>query len=130
MVYRVNLRAFRGAITIDSDTPKQITEHTTNLLQKMFERNSISDEQVVSIFFTVTSDIKSFPPAAAARSYGLTDVPLICAQEMELSGALSLCVRILLHCESNLSKSEIRHVFLRGAAKLRPDLAEPGDELG
>jgi len=125
----MSFRVIRGAISIDEDTKDQVNAHTQRLLETIFERNNVSHEQVISIFFTVTSDISSHPPAAAARAVGLVDVPLICAQEMNLAGGVPFCVRVLMHTESDLDKADVRHVFLRGAAKLRPDLAEPGDEV-
>ncbi|MEL7207544.1 MAG: chorismate mutase, partial [Actinomycetota bacterium] len=84
--------------------------------------------QVISIFFTTTDDVRSLPPAAAARAFGLEDVPLLCAQEMDSDIGLPRCVRMLLHIETEQPRSSLRHVFLRQATTLRPELAEPGDE--
>ena len=122
------VRALRGAITVDVDTPEEIRLRTVELLRTIFERNDLSLDDVISILFTATEDVASLPPAAGARGFGLVDVPLLCAQEMPTDGGLEQCIRLMLHIESDKPKSELRHVFLRGATRLRPDLAEPGDE--
>lgn len=122
------IRAIRGAITVDADTRDEIASRTTTLLETLYERNQIDHDDVISILFTATQDLASAPPAAAARTFGLVDVPLLCAQEMPVIGSLSLCIRLMLHIETDRPKSELRHVFLRGATVLRPELAEPGDE--
>lgn len=122
------VRALRGAITLDVDDPGEIRQRTMDLLKVLFERNGLDAEDVISIFFTATEDVRSLPPAAAARAFGLSDVPLICAQEMGGDADLELCIRALLHIETERGRDELRHVFLRGAATLRPDLAEAGDE--
>jgi chorismate mutase len=122
------VRALRGAITVDVDEPAEIHQRTSDLLTILFERNQLDPESIVSIFFTATKDLRSVAPAAAARVLGLVDVPLLCAQEMDVEGALQRCVRFLLHVETAKDRSELRHVFLRGATRLRPELAEPGDE--
>lgn len=122
------VRALRGAITVDIDEPGEIRKRTVDLLSTIFDRNDISLDDVISILFTATEDLRSLPPAAGARGFGLVDVPLLCAQEMPTEGGLERCIRLMLHVESDLQKSELRHVFLREATKLRPDLAEDGDD--
>lgn len=122
------MRALRGAITVDVDEPGEIRRRTVDLLTTLFERNDLSLDDVISIFFTATEDLKSLPPAAGARGFGLVDVPLLCAQEMPTDGGLNRCIRLMLHIESDRAKTELRHVFLREATTLRPDLAEPGDD--
>ncbi len=97
-------------------------------METLYARNGLSHEDVVSILFTATHDVRSAPPAAAARAFGLVDVPLLCAQEMDVEGSLQLCVRLMLHVETDEPREALRHVFLRGAVALRPELAEPGDE--
>lgn len=124
----MSIRAIRGAITVDADTREEILERTTALLAALYERNNLVHDDVISILFTATQDLASAPPAAAARSFGLVHVPLLCAQEMPVIGSLPLCIRLMLHVESDRPKSELRHVFLRGATTLRPELVEPGDE--
>ncbi|MGF1599287.1 MAG: chorismate mutase [Acidimicrobiales bacterium] len=122
------VRALRGAITVDVDDPSEIRKRTIDLLTVLFERNPIAVDDVISIFFTATGDVRSLPPAAAAREFGLADVPLLCAQEMDTDGGPGRCIRFLAHVETDLGRHELRHVFLRGATALRPELAEPGDE--
>ncbi|MFV0527085.1 MAG: chorismate mutase [Acidimicrobiales bacterium] len=122
------VRALRGATTVDADHPDEIHKRTTDLLELLFERNDLCADDIISVFFTATEDLRSVAPAVAARAYGLTDVPLICAREMPVEGSLERCVRLLLHLDTDRSRDELRHVFLRGAAVLRPDLVEPGDE--
>jgi len=97
-------------------------------LETLYERNQLEHDDVISILFTATQDLASAPPAAAARNFGLVDVPLLCAQEMPVIGSLSLCIRLMLHIETDRPRSELRHVFPRGATVLRPELAEPGDD--
>lgn len=122
------IRAIRGAVTVDADTREEIAERTTTLLATVYERNDLVHDDVISILFTATQDLASAPPAAAARAFGLIDVPLLCAQEMNVIGSLPLCIRLMLHVETDRPKDQLRHVFLRGATALRPELAEPGDE--
>jgi len=122
------MRALRGATTVDKDDPAEIRVRTTDLLNKLFERNEISHDDVISIIFTTTADVTALPPAAAARDIGLVDVALLCAQEMETSVGPNRCIRLMLHVETDRSRQELKHVFVRGAVVLRPDLAEPGDE--
>ena len=118
------VRALRGATTIDDDTPAQINERVKALLHELFQRNGLSNEDVISLVVTGTADIRSYHPATAARAFGLHDVPILGAQEMEIDGTLPRCVRLLLHVETDLAKDEVRHIFLEGATVLRPDLAD------
>lgn len=124
------VHALRGAITVDDDDPAEIRQRTIELLTTLFERNGLANDAIISILFTSTEDIRSLPPAAGARAFGLTDVPLLCALEMPTEGGLSRCIRLMLHVETERNRSELRHVFLRRATTLRPDLAEAGDEEG
>lgn len=113
---------------MDADTPEEIATRTTTLLATLYERNGLVHDDVISILFTATQDLASAPPAAAARGFGLVDVPLLCAQEMPVIGSLPLCIRLMLHVETERTRDELRHVFLRGATSLRPELSEPGDD--
>lgn len=97
-------------------------------MNELLKRNEIESDDVISVFFTATSDITVIPPARAVRDMGMEGVPLLCAQEMEAEVGPPLCVRLMMHIETEASKAEVRHVFLRGAVVLRPDLVEPGDE--
>lgn len=124
------VRAIRGAITIDSDTPENILEHTRDLLVDMLELNRVPTDDLVSILFSATPDISSIAPAVAARDLGLTEIPLLCLAEMPVSGSLPLCIRIMIHAETTKARSEIIHCFRRGAKILRPDLADSDHEPG
>ncbi|MGI9615529.1 MAG: chorismate mutase [Acidimicrobiales bacterium] len=123
----MTVRALRAATTVDADEPAEIGQRTVQMLQTLFDRNGLDADDVISILFTTTGDLRSVAPAAAARQFGLVDVPLLCAQEME-TDALAKCIRLMLHIETETPRNELRHVFLRGATALRPELAEPGDE--
>ena len=117
-----SVRALRGATTVDVDTREQVFERVIALLSEMWRRNDVSHDDLISILFTVTDDIRSCFPAGAAREIGLGDVPLICAQEIPVPGSTPRCVRVLAHLETDRSRRELRHVYLEGAAGLRDDL--------
>jgi len=118
------LRALRGATTVDSDTPEQVTERTQALLTEMLESNEIDKEDLVSILFTATGDIVSMFPATAARALGLGDVPLICARELEVVGSTPHCVRVMMHVTTDRRREQLHHVYQHGARGLRDDLPE------
>ncbi|MCL6591349.1 MAG: chorismate mutase [Firmicutes bacterium] len=120
---QTKLWAVRGATTISQDTTAEVLEATRELLTEIFNRNQIVSEDVVSIIFTVTPDIHSEFPAVAARHLGLTDTPLLCMQEIAKSGALTGCIRVLIHFYTSLARGQIKPVYLRDAVSLRPDLA-------
>lgn len=117
------LRALRGATTLDEDTAQQMEERVAALLGALMSRNDIAAEDMVSVFLTATDDISSGFPATAARNFGLSDVPLLGAQELAVTDATPLCVRVLMHFYTAKSPSEISPVYLEGAAALRTDLA-------
>lgn len=116
------LRAIRGATCISADDSVEMAEAVWELLSEMLTRNDIGREDVVSLFLTSTPDLRCAFPAAGARLHGMQDVPLICAQEINVQGALERVIRIMAHVESSHSRSEIQHVYLRGAEILRSDL--------
>jgi chorismate mutase len=124
----MSICALRGAITIDSDEADDVLRHTTRLLETLYARNDLTHDDFVSLIFTATSDITSVAPAVAARRFGLTEVPLICLQEMHVEGGLARCIRIMAHLDLDRPRNSLRHVFLRGAVVLRPEHVEPGDE--
>jgi chorismate mutase len=99
-------------------------EQVSELLTAILERNGLGTDDLISVWFTATPDLHSDFPAAAARKLGIVDVPLICAQELDIVGAMPRVVRILAHVESDLAKSEIAHVYLGAAATLRKDIAQ------
>ncbi len=117
------LRGIRGATTVERDEPEAILEATRELLATMLEGNGIDDVEVIaSIFFTTTPDLVSTFPAEAARELGMDMVPLICNQEIPVPGRLARVVRVMMQVNTGRSQREMRHVYLRGAAALRPDL--------
>jgi chorismate mutase len=118
------LRALRGATTLDVDEPGHITERVVALLERMLERNDVDKEDLVSVLFTATDDVHSMFPAAAARTMGLGDVPLICARELDVMGGTPRCIRVLMHLTTDKTRSALHHVYLEGAKGLRDDLPE------
>lgn len=116
------LRGVRGAITVAVDREDEVYAATQELLTAMVKENDIRSEDIASVFFTATPDITSAFPAKAARNMGWTNVPLICFQEMNVSGALPLVIRILIHYSTERSQDQIKHVYLREAVVLRADL--------
>lgn len=117
------VRALRGAIQVDRDDPDVIAADTITLLHELTSRNDLARDDVISIFFTMTPDLTSGFPAAAARTIGFVDVPMLCAVEVAVPGSLPRVIRLLAHVQTGRPRSAVSHVYLRGAAALRPDLA-------
>lgn len=115
------MRAIRGAVCLQHDDADEMQDAVGELLQAILERNAITPDDVISVLFTSTPDLHCAFPAAAAREVGFTDVPLICAQEIDVKGALERVVRVMLHVDLDRPRSEIVPVYLRGAEVLRPD---------
>ncbi|MEN9714941.1 MAG: hypothetical protein RJA35_408, partial [Actinomycetota bacterium] len=118
------LRAIRGAIQLDRDDREHLLKSTAELLTKILHANDIDNSQLVSILFTATPDITSEFPAVAARELGLGDVPLMCFVEMNVERALPLIIRIMVMADLDIARSEVQHVYLRGATALRQDIAQ------
>jgi chorismate mutase len=118
----VQCRGIRGATTVEVDTAEAILAATAELLAQLVEANQVDPRDVASAQFTVTPDLTAAFPARAARDLGWRQVPLLDAQEIPVPGSLARCVRVLVHWNTDKLQSEIRHVYLRGAAELRPDL--------
>jgi len=114
----------RGAIQIESDDRDSILVGTAELVTAVLQRNQVAAEDLISILFTATPDLTAEFPAYAARQLGLTDVPLICAVEISVPGAMPRVLRLLAHVNTTLPRAEIRHVYLGGAAALRTDLPQ------
>jgi len=119
-------RGIRGATTVDRDSAADILAATCELLEQIVTRNAVNEEDVASAVFTVTADLTAAFPAQAARSLGWQHVALLDAREIPVPGSLPRCVRVLIHWNTLKPQAEIRHVYLRGAASLRPDLQERG----
>ncbi len=117
-----HVRALRGATTVDTDTAEAIDEAVVELLQTLFDRNDLDHDDLISVLFTATDDLHAKFPAASARVFGLGDVPLICARELDVIDATPRCVRVMIHLETTRSRAELHHVYLREAVGLRDDL--------
>ncbi len=118
------IRAVRGAIQLDSDEREHLLKSTAELLAKTLHANEIEVDQLVSIIFTATPDVTSEFPALAARELGLVDVPLMCAVEMDVAGAMPRVIRLMAYFNTAKSRQEIQHIYLRGAKALRLDIAQ------
>ena len=116
------VRAVRGATQVDADDRDQVLEATSELVTEVLRRNGLSPDDLISVLFTATPDLRSEFPAYAARLMGITDVPLMCASEIDVPGAMPRVLRLLAHVETDLARADVRHVYLRGAAALRTDL--------
>ena len=117
------VRAIRGAVQVDSNDREAILDGADELVRETLKRNAVEPADVISMLFTATPDLDAEFPAYAARRLGLTDVPLLCATEIAVRGAMPRVLRLLAHVETDRARSDIRHVYLRGAVELRPDLA-------
>ncbi|MEY4714467.1 MAG: chorismate mutase [Actinomycetota bacterium] len=118
------VRALRGAIQLDSDERSHLLQSTAELVTKVMHANNLDAADLISIWFSATPDITSEFPALAARELGLGDVPLMCAVEMDVKGAMPRVIRLMMHANTNLTRGEIQHIYLRGAINLRRDLAQ------
>lgn len=117
-------RGVRGATTVEANTKEAILKATRQLLALIIRRNEINPKDLASAIFTVTRDVNAEFPALAARQMGWLDVPLLCGYEVEVPGSLPLCVRILLHWNTNRAQDAIHHVYIHNAVALRPDLSK------
>lgn len=117
-----SVRAVRGATTVSADQPALIREAVHEMLDAVLDDNDLVPADIISAVFTATPDLVSEFPAHAARLYGWTDIPLLCAQELPVAGALPRCLRVMIHAETSRARHEIRHVYLRDAILLRSDL--------
>lgn len=118
------MRAIRGATMLKENSVEEMKAATKELISEMITRNNVANEDLISLILTATPDLNCAFPAAAAREIGLGDVPLLCSVEMDVVDAPKKVVRILMHCETKLSRKDISHVYLRGAEVLRQDLAQ------
>jgi chorismate mutase len=127
----VPCRGIRGATTAGSDSADAILTATRELLRRMVEANDIDLADIASAFFTITPDLTAAFPAQAARELGWHHVALLDAQEIAVPGDLPRCVRVLVHWNTSTPQDQVRHIYLGGAARLRPDLTrEDRDERG
>jgi chorismate mutase len=117
-------RGVRGATTVAANTREEILTATRQLVALMVRRNEIERRDVASAIFTTTPDLDAEFPALAARQLGWLDVPLLCGHEMSIPGSLPRCIRVLVHWNTDKPQSEIQHVYVRDAERLRPDLCK------
>lgn len=118
--------AIRGAITVEENERETILSATQRMIKELMEKNNLVEEDLISLIFTVTPDLNQAFPALGARMYGINNTPLMCSNEIPVAGSLEKCIRVLVHCHSSLSKSEVRHIYLERAVSLRRDLVEGG----
>jgi len=123
MMGTVSVRAVRGAITVADDTADAIRAATSELLGELLGRNDFAADDLISMIFTTTPDLRAEFPAVAAREIGLTGVPLLCASEIDVPGALGKCIRVLVHANVP-DGADVHHVYLRDARRLRSDLSD------
>lgn len=117
------MRGVRGAITVDEDSREAILSATRELLEKMLEANQITDfDAIGAMFFTLTDDLRAAFPAEAARQLGMQMVPLINSREIPVPGALPRVIRVMMLWNTDLPQKQVKHVYLREAVHLRPDL--------
>ena len=118
--------ALRGATTLDADVREQVLERTVEMLGRLLDRNGLGHDDLISLFFTATEDVRSEFPAAAVRAAGISDVPMICARELGIDGDsnIPLCIRVLAHVHTERRRDDLRHAYLHGARQLRSDLPE------
>jgi chorismate mutase len=120
----VAVRAIRGATQVDADERELVLDATRELVAAVMERNQLDHDDVISILFTATPDLVSEFPALAARELGFGDVPLMCATEIGVPHALPRVLRLMAHVETDRPRTEVQHVYLRGAVALRRDIAQ------
>ncbi len=116
-------RGIRGAITVNADNQEEILSATKELLDSILSANpNLTPDFIASALFTTTADVSSAYPALAARQIGWDSVPMLCAREIPVPGSLPMCIRVLIHWNTDKTQKEIKHIYLRGAKILRPDL--------
>lgn len=118
----MNLVSIRGAITVEENTIESILTNTKYLLEEVINKNNIQKEDVVSIIFTATPDLDKVAPARAARELGFLNIGLMCFNEMVVEGSLDKCIRLMILYNSHINQNDIKHIYLKGARILRPDL--------
>lgn len=123
------MNAIRGAIFVDVNTREDILAKTELVLKSIIQKNHLDLEDIISITFAATDDLTKVYPAIAARDLGIVDAALFCTQEMFVENASRMCIRVMMHVNTNLRQQQMQHVYMNGAEKLRPDLQEPKKEV-
>jgi chorismate mutase len=120
----MSIRGIRGAITVENDQSEMVLAATRELLEAILQGNpDLQMEDIASVFFTTTDDLVSVHPALAARQMGWNTVPMMCAREIPVPGCLPRCVRVLIHWNTDAKQDSVKHIYLREAVQLRPDLS-------
>ena len=125
----MSTRCIRGAITVEMDDRESVISATEQMLREIIRQNDIKIEDISSIIFTATDDIKSVYPAVAARAIGIVDAALMCVQELYIEGSLRKCIRVMVSIDSDKPQNEMNHVYLEGARVLRPDIVKKNSKL-
>jgi chorismate mutase len=120
----VAVRAIRGAVQVEGNLSAAILDGTSELVTEVMTRNQLAPGDVISVVFSATTDLNAEFPALAARKLGFQDVPLLCCTEIDVPSAMPRVIRLMMHVETALPRSAIQHVYLRGAAALRMDIAQ------
>ena len=117
------VRAVRGATQLEQDTREHMLDRVAEMVLDVMASNGLRVDDFISVIFTATNDLVSEFPAYAARQLGFSDVPLVCARELEIEGSMPRVVRLMAHVDTDLPRAEVTHVYLHGAANLRRDLS-------
>ena len=120
----MTVRAIRGAIQVAANERQEILDGTAELVTEVMKRNGLSTDEVISVIFSATPDLRAEFPALAARALGFQEVPLLCCMEIDVPGAMPRVVRLMMHVDTPLRREDIQHVYLRGASALRLDIAQ------
>lgn len=123
------VRAIRGATTVKNNTREEILDATSELVQEIMERNGITRENIISIIFSVTSDLDAAFPATAARQMGFDRVAMLSTYEMDVPDSLRKCIRVLMHIQTDKKNDELAYVYLKEARKLRPDIIHQNEQM-
>ncbi|HEV3152671.1 MAG TPA: chorismate mutase [Candidatus Baltobacteraceae bacterium] len=118
------IRGIRGAITVEADDSGDIVAATKRLLTEMIERNGVRTDDIASVLFSLTPDLRAAFPALGAREMGWVHVPMLHFTEIDVPGAMPRVIRVLMHVNTYRNQEEVDHVYLGGAAALRPDLSK------
>ena len=119
----MNIISIRGAITADNNTTEDITSATTELFKEIILQNNLEIKNIINITFSITKDLNAIYPAKALREhFDVGTTPLFCVQEADIQNSLEKCIRVMITISSDISKEDVKHIYLKGAAKLRPDL--------
>ena len=125
----MNNCCIRGAITAEENTRENILENTKILLEDIIKENNIEIKDISSILFTMTKDLDEVYPAVAAREIGITEAALMCACELYIKNSLKMCIRVMVSVNTPLSQRDMKHSYLKGAEKLRPDIVRKNKKI-